>query len=414
MVTLLEEVTVFVVTWNVAVVEPAATTTVDGTVAVDVLLLVNDTEAPPAGAGPFSVTVPVETVPPFTVVGLKDSDDSEGRFTVRVEERVTPLNEAEMVAVVEEETGKVVIGKVAVLLPPATVTFAGTVAAVSLLLVKDTTIPPAGADAESVTVPVEPFPPVTEEGEREREDSVGGGSGKTVSVEDRVTPPYSPEIDTAVEAVTGRVATANVALVAPAATVTDAGTVAAAVLSLDRDTSAPPAGAAPLIVTLPVEPLPPVTEDGVSVRETSTGRTSKPVAFETPPPGAGLNTATLAVPAVAMSAAEMAAVSSVPDRKVVTRSAPFHRTFEPGTKLLPSTVSVKADPPEIAQLGFKPMTAGTGLRTSKETALERPPSGFCTVTGKVPVAATSDAGMVARSCVADTKVVARSDPFHRT
>jgi hypothetical protein len=49
---------------------PAATVTVEGTVAAGSLLL-SATAAPPVGAGPFSVTVPVEPVPPVTLDGLK-------------------------------------------------------------------------------------------------------------------------------------------------------------------------------------------------------------------------------------------------------------------------------------------------------------------------------------------------------
>src|SRR5437879_10409040 len=58
---------------------------------------------------------------------------------------------------------------------------------------------------------------------------------------------------TGVEAVTARVVTVNVALVAPAGMVTLAGTVATAGLSLERETMAPPVRADPLSVTLPVE-----------------------------------------------------------------------------------------------------------------------------------------------------------------
>ena len=78
----------------------------------------------------------------------------------------------------------------------------------------------------------------------------------TVRFADLVTPPYNAEIVTTEEPDTGLVVTANVALVAPAATVTLDGTVAADVLSLDSDTSAPPAGAGPVSVTVPVERLP--------------------------------------------------------------------------------------------------------------------------------------------------------------
>jgi hypothetical protein len=56
---------------NVAVVWFAATVTLEGTVAADVLLLASVTTAPPVGAGPFSVTVPVDELPPITVVGFK-------------------------------------------------------------------------------------------------------------------------------------------------------------------------------------------------------------------------------------------------------------------------------------------------------------------------------------------------------
>ena len=63
------------------------------------------------------------------------------------------------------------------------------------------------------------------------------------------------------------VVTANVALPAPPATVTPAGTVAAEVLSLDKDTTAPPPGAGPLSVTVPVEELPPTTLDGFTPSE---------------------------------------------------------------------------------------------------------------------------------------------------
>ena len=72
---------------------------------------------------------------------------------------------------------------------------------------------------------------------------------------------------TAVDAATALVLTANVAVVAPAATVTLAGTPAAVVLLLESVTCAPPAGAGPLNVTVPVEELPPVTLVGVTESE---------------------------------------------------------------------------------------------------------------------------------------------------
>ena len=72
-----------------------------------------------------------------------------------------------------------------------------------------------------------------------------------------------------VEAVTEVVVTVKFALVAPAATVTLAGTLATAVLLLESDTTAPPLGAAALKVTVPVDALPPVTLLGLRLKAES-------------------------------------------------------------------------------------------------------------------------------------------------
>jgi FlaG/FlaF family flagellin (archaellin) len=55
---------------KVAVVLALATVTLAGTVAAEVLLLDNETTAPPVGAGALRVTVPVDVLPPTTLVGL--------------------------------------------------------------------------------------------------------------------------------------------------------------------------------------------------------------------------------------------------------------------------------------------------------------------------------------------------------
>ena len=60
-----------VFTVNVAIVAFAAMVTLAGTVAAAVLLLLCATTAPPAGAGPPSVTVPVDALPPVTDVGFR-------------------------------------------------------------------------------------------------------------------------------------------------------------------------------------------------------------------------------------------------------------------------------------------------------------------------------------------------------
>ena len=68
---------------KVALVYPAPTVTVAGTVAA-ALLLLNATSAPPTGAGPPSVTVPVELFPPRTLVGLTPKELTGGGITVNV------------------------------------------------------------------------------------------------------------------------------------------------------------------------------------------------------------------------------------------------------------------------------------------------------------------------------------------
>ena len=78
MVTGVDMVTALVVTVNVALLAPAATVTLAGTVAVDVLLLERETAAPPVSAGPLSVTVPVEGDPPVTLVGFSVTEERVG------------------------------------------------------------------------------------------------------------------------------------------------------------------------------------------------------------------------------------------------------------------------------------------------------------------------------------------------
>jgi hypothetical protein len=65
-----------VLTRNVALVAPAGTSTVGGTLAA-LLLLERETRAPPAGAGPVKVTVPVEDCsPPTTLEGFNVNEES--------------------------------------------------------------------------------------------------------------------------------------------------------------------------------------------------------------------------------------------------------------------------------------------------------------------------------------------------
>ena len=92
----MEVITALVLTVNVALVAPAPTVTPEGTWAADVLLLESETTAPPDGAGPLSVTVPVELcVPPVTLGGFRLREDNEtggggAGFTVREAVLVAP------------------------------------------------------------------------------------------------------------------------------------------------------------------------------------------------------------------------------------------------------------------------------------------------------------------------------------
>ena len=56
----------------------------------------------------------------------------------------------------------------------------------------------------------------------------------------------------------------------------------------------------------------------------------------------------------------MLAVTRVALMNVVGRAAPFQRTVAPATKLLPSTVRVKAGPPAVALAGMSVVTIGRG------------------------------------------------------
>jgi hypothetical protein len=94
--------------------------------------------------------------------------------------------------------------------------------------------------------------------------------------------------------------------------------------------------------------------------------------LDVPPPGAGVETVTDAVPPIAMSAAVIAACRLVPDTNVVVRALPFHSTVEDEIKFEPETVRVKSGPPANAVLGVRALTDGAGFGGVEEPP-EPPP-----------------------------------------
>jgi len=191
-----------IATWKAPVELKAGTVTVAGTVAMEVLLLDSETVAPPVGVRAVNANVAdVPVVPVWTVEGLSVIDSSAppgcgggGAVTVMVAVRVTPLYVAEITDVAVAETGLVDTNCTTTLLltPSGTVIVAGTVATAVLLLENETTAPPAGAGAVSVTVVDAVEPPCTLAGLMLTVSSValgaGGGGAVTVRVAVRVVP----------------------------------------------------------------------------------------------------------------------------------------------------------------------------------------------------------------------------------
>lgn len=279
MVTFMFDDTDWVFTVKLALVWPADTVTLEGTVATDVLLLVNVTAAPPDGAAALKVTVPVDLLPPLTVVGFKVRDERvmlpEPGLMVREACAELDPRLAVITAVVVVLTDVVLTVKEVVVLPAATVTLLGTLVD-ELLLDSDTADPPDGAALDSVTVPCEDEPPVTLLGFKMTEDTVGPEDppGFTVKLADTVVVPDWAKIALLQTALTLVVLTVKLTLVLPAATVTMLGKVTAdrkqagvLTFEVDSSTSLPPEGAGEAMVTVPVELLPPVTVLGFKLIE---------------------------------------------------------------------------------------------------------------------------------------------------
>src|SRR5262245_16273256 len=121
-----------------------------------------------------------------------------------------------IVTVVGVETAVVDTVNVPLVEPAAIVMLDGTVATAVLSLDSVTTAPPEGAALSSVAVPVDGDPPATLVGFKLSEVSDSAGTTVvTCNVVEAVTPLYDALIVTVKPPPTARVATLNVALVAP-------------------------------------------------------------------------------------------------------------------------------------------------------------------------------------------------------
>jgi len=227
------ELTDVVVTVKLALDEPAGTVTLAGTL-VAVEFSLSDTTAPPLGAGPLKVTVPVDELPPVTLVGLTETDDNDAEggggggpcVTVISVNWNAPSIAAESCTVVVW-LGNVETVKVALVAPPGTVTLDGTLAERGRKLWRLIATPFGGAGPPSLTVPVADAPPTTLVG-LTVSDVSGGSVGYNVSSREMVTPPPVTEIVIAVGALTGAVVMSKKPTPLPAKTVTVSGTAASA------------------------------------------------------------------------------------------------------------------------------------------------------------------------------------------
>lgn len=177
---------------------------------------------------------------------------------------------AAIVVEVKAVTELVAMAKLAVVAAAGTVTLSGTVAA-ALLLESFTSVPPAGAAAFSVTLPVVVLPPTTLAGLTASSSGGAGSAAPDVTSIGAVTVRLQQVAVMVAEAVaaTALVAMLKVAVKVPAGIVTLAGTVATAVLLLRSVTSVP--NGLKMIVRVPVAEPPPTTLFGMTLTVNGSG-----------------------------------------------------------------------------------------------------------------------------------------------
>jgi hypothetical protein len=242
-----------VATGKLAVLLLAGTVTEGGTRAAAVLLLESWTTRPAAGAGPLRVMVAVELPPPTRATGAM-ATDGVGATTVSWAVWLAPPPVAVTVTGVDWTTGAVVTVKLAAIAPGLTMTDAGTWTTAASLLESWRTRPAAGAGLLRFTVAAELPLPIKALGWKAIRD---GWGARTFSSAVNSSEPLAAVIVTTVDCATATVVTGKFADVAPAGTITDAGTWTTTWLLLASRTTRPSEGAGLLRNTPPVETPPP-------------------------------------------------------------------------------------------------------------------------------------------------------------
>jgi hypothetical protein len=233
------------------VVAPAGTSSAGGG-ARKLLLPLRPTVVPPAGAPCESVAVHVAVPPELNTAGVQANDDSViAGLMVKLAVAELPFKVAVKTAVWTAATAPAVTATEPVLAPAATVTKAGDVSKL-LLLLRYTVVPPAGATCESPTVHALVPPELSVLGVHASDDTVvvpgpidcvprlpGAFNVKPLVA----TLPFKLAVNTAVcEVAMVPAVSLTVADVVPAATVTEAGELSSALLLL-KPTVAPPVAA---------------------------------------------------------------------------------------------------------------------------------------------------------------------------
>jgi hypothetical protein len=124
----------------------------------------------------------------------------------------------------------------------------------------------------------------------------------------------------------------------------------------------------------------------VRIERAGTAVMLKLILPEAPPPGAGLNTVTALVPAVARSLGVIAAVNVVLLTYVVVRAAPPHRTTELEMNFDPVTVTVSSWLPAGALEGVIEVATGTGFCVvDDEEEEDVPPPQLVSTNANIPM-----------------------------